>query len=61
MTRQNWPIRVRVFFNAQFSTEDGVIDAPRSLDFPPQSGQADTPRVLLLQVRVQVWQTGDNY
>jgi hypothetical protein len=40
---------------------DGVIDAPRSLDFPPQSGQAETPHVLLLQVQVQVWQTGDHY
>ena len=30
---------------------DGIIDAPRSLDFPPQSGLIETPRALLPQVR----------
>jgi hypothetical protein len=37
---------------------DQIIDAPRSLDLPPQFGQTETPRVLLPQV--QNWQTGDH-
>ena len=36
---------------------DGIIDAPRSLDFPPHSDLAETPRVLLLQL--QHWHTDD--
>jgi hypothetical protein len=36
---------------------DGIFDAPRSLDVLPQSGLAETPRVLLLQL--QHWQTGN--
>ena len=52
MTRRNWPVRVREFFiNAKFR----ITDAPRSLDFLPQSGLTGTPRILQMQRR----QTGD--
>jgi hypothetical protein len=46
-----------IIYQCQVQCGNGMIDAPRSLDFSPQSGLIEIPRVLLLQVHD--WQTGD--